>query len=103
MEGDQIAFELAALRGLNLKPFARKRYLPSRITEFGVLLIFKLRMMSPFSMFRHFWVSIFVSLLHVEGHSFFFRFVLLVAYRVSRFFSVLIFLFCATTSYKPES
>ena len=78
------------------------------IVHYGVRSTFYIQtphvwVLSPFFMFLHFWVSVFVSLRRVEGRGFFFRFVLLVAYRASRFFNVVIFLFCATSSYKPES
>ena len=61
MGGDQIACELATRRGLDLKPFALKGCPPMLLTEFRVVLILKLSMLSPFSLF-FVWVSGFVSL-----------------------------------------
>ena len=56
MGGDQIACELATRRGLDLKPFALKGCPPMLLTEFRVVLVLKLSMLSPFSLFFEFLV-----------------------------------------------
>ena len=71
--GDQIAFEWVTGRGLTLQPFAHEGCHQSLITELRVTLLLKVLMMSPFSLFLYFWVSVFVSLLHIEDRSFVFR------------------------------
>ena len=89
MRGDQIAFESATGKGLNLKPFAH---------QLRVLLIFKLRSMCPISLFLFFEFQVLFhsSMSRVVVSFFPFRF----SFRV---FSDYFVYFCATTEYKPES
>ena len=96
MGTDQIACEWATRRGLNLKPFAHQGNSPLVTSEFGVPLVIKLSVMSPFSLF-FFFEFLFVFHFCVRRVVVSFRFVLHVV------FWELILLVCATTSYKPES
>ena len=96
MGADQITCEWATRRGLNLKPFAHKGCSPLVITEFRVLLVIKLSVMSPFSLF-FFFEFLFVFHFCVRRIVVSFRFVLHVV------FWELILLVCGTTSYEPES